>query len=246
MKSKKIIALGLALALGLGLAACGTKEVASGEETPSESPLVSQEPTDSATPMHSGTPTPEETPVPSNAPATAEPSQPVAATSEPSQSAAPTTAATPTPATATPAPSTPASATPTPEATPAAKAPTAKEVYDAVEKATGNSGYYDASSLVENFYNLSAGDLEEYRFAMPSMSSKLEETFVAKVKSGKLSAVKSACESRQQGLVEEAEEYPTTGDYVSGYQLVTEGDWILFYVGANAKKAVEAFQNSVK
>lgn len=135
---------------------------------------------------------------------------------------------------------------PTPEPTPAAKSPTAKEVYDAVEKATGNSGYYDASSLVENFYNLSTGDLEEYRFAMPSMSSKLEETFVAKVKSGKLSAVKSACESRQQGLVEEAEEYLTTGDYVSSYQLVTEGDWILFYVGANAKKAVEAFQNSVK
>lgn len=242
MTSKKIIALGLALALGLGLAACGTKEVASGEETPSESPVVSQEPTDSATPMHSGTPTPEETPPASDAPATAGPSQPVAVTNEPTQAAtsAPETSA---PATSTPATST---ATPTPEATPAAKEPTAKEVYDAVEKATGNSGYYDASSLVENFYNLSTGDLEEYRLAMPSMSSKLEETFVAKVKSGKLSAVKSACQDRQEGLVEEADFYPDTGDYVSSYQLVTEGDWILFYVGANAKKAVEAFQSSVK
>lgn len=236
MEKKKILALGLALALGLGLAACGAKE-ATGVETPSESPVVSQEPTDSATPMHSGTPTPEETPPASDAPATAGPSQPVAVTN------APTQAATSAPETSAPATST---ATPTPEATPAAKEPTAKEVYDAVEKATGNSGYYDASSLVENFYNLSTGDLEEYRLAMPSMSSKLEETFVAKVKSGKLSAVKSACQDRQEGLVEEADFYPDTGDYVSGYKLVTEGDWILFYVGANASKAVEAFQSSVK
>lgn len=240
MEKKKIIALGLALALGLGLAACGAKE-ATGAEIPSESPVVSQEPTDSATPLHSGTPTPEETQPASDALATSEPSQPAAA-NEPAQAAtsAPETSA---PATSTPVTST---VTPTPEETPAAKEPTAKEVYDAVEKATGNSGYYDASSLVENFYNLSTGDLEEYRLAMPSMSSKLEETFVAKVKSGKLSAVKSACQDRQQGLVEEADFYPDTGDYVGSYKLVTEGDWILFYVGANASKAVEAFQSSVK
>ncbi len=144
----------------------------------------------------------------------------------------------------TPAPSQ-APASETPSEAPA-KSVTAAEVYAAVSKAAGVS-YDDISAHIDAYYTtLSTSDLADYVFYQPSMSAQIEEIFIAKVNSGKMDAVKAACKDHQAGLVEQAAFYAGTGDYVDSYQLVSEGDWVLFCVGPNAGDAANAFKDAVK
>ena len=99
----------------------------------------------------------------------------------------------------------------------------------------------DVGFALEDFYSLSASDLEDFVFYMPDMSATTEEIFIAKVKSGKLDAVKSACQSRQQDLKDNGSMYPSAAVYVEASQIVTNGDWILFVVVAEPSAAVSAF-----
>ena len=76
---------------------------------------------------------------------------------------------------------------------------------------------------------------------MSDVGATTEEIFIAKVKSGKLDAVKSACQSRQQDLKDNGSMYPSAAVYVEASQIVTNGDWILFVVVAEPSAAVSAF-----
>lgn len=145
----------------------------------------------------------------------------------------------------TPPPAQEGTAAPTEGGSPAADV-TAEEVMAAVSAVAGGSAMEDFSFAVSEFYGDSEDNAEEFALYMPSMSSNIEEIFIARVKSGKMDDVKAACESRQKGMAEDAALYPDTGTYVSNYKLVTEGDWILFCVCENPDRAVEAFQNSIK
>lgn len=123
----------------------------------------------------------------------------------------------------------------------------ASEVYKAVSKSAGaTAATMDASSVMENFYNLSAADLEDYVFYMPELSTNIEEIFIARAKEGKVDAVKAACQSRLGGLKEEAEFYPATGAYVADAKLVSEGSWVLFCVCPDSAGAVKAFLDCLK
>lgn len=141
----------------------------------------------------------------------------------------------------------------TPTATPSAsvnvtpidKAPTAAEVYTAVSAAAGGtSATTNLTDSLGSFYDIQTSDLEDYALYIPAISATREEIFVAKVKPGKMDAVKSACQSRLQSLQEDAEIYPDTGAYVAEAKLVTNGNWVMFCVVPNASGAVNAFQNS--
>ncbi len=118
---------------------------------------------------------------------------------------------------------------------------TAADVYAKVSAVAGGNPMSDVGFALEEFYNLSASDLEDFVFYMPDMSATTEEIFIARVKSGKLDAVKSACQSRQQGMKEDAAIYPSAAAYVESSQIVTNGDWILFVVVAEPDSAVTAF-----
>lgn len=135
---------------------------------------------------------------------------------------------------------------PEPENTPAASALTAQDVYAAVYAAAGGNSTMDASAYMDAFYNLTADDLADHALYMPEMSVNIEEIFIARAKDGKLDAVKAACELRQKGMAEDAEFYPATGAYVADYQLVTNGDWVMFCVCENYNDAVTAFNDAVK
>ncbi len=268
----RLIPLGLAACLALTLAACtggSTAQSVPPSESAPATEAVSQV-TDVPAPGDSATPTPEPsqdpapTPgVPSEVPTSDTPDEssiPDKGTPPPTWTHHPddhhTVTPAPTPAwthhpddhhTATPA-ATPAVPSETPPADPSdpPQEVTAPSVYAAVSAAAGVS-YDDMTAYVDAFYpGLDTADLADYVFYQPSMSGQIEEIFIAKVNSGKLDAVKSACSDRQQGMVEDAEMYPDTGTYVASYQLVTEGDWLLFCVGPNAQGAVTAFQNAVK
>lgn len=213
---QRLTALALAALLLLSLAACGG-ETAEKPSPASDEPTVSQ---------------PVET-----VPAESENPESAAAvdseTSAPDESAAPSET-----------PSVQPSEVPSEEPAPA-KALTAGSVYAAVSAAAGVS-YDNATSYIDAYYTtLDLNALSDYVFYMPSMSSQIEEIFIAKV-SGDMSAVKSACRDRQAAMVEEAAFYGTTGAYVDGYQLVTEGDWVLFCVCEKSADAVSAFRSSVK
>ena len=142
--------------------------------------------------------------------------------------------------------------TPPPEATPEptpeapAKAVTAADVYGKVFAVADSAASMEASFVLEDFYTISESDLEDFVLYMPEMSTNIEEIFIAKVKSGKLDSVKAACEERQGMMAADAALYPATGGYVASYQLVTEGDWILFCICGNPDSAVTAFRDALK
>lgn len=148
-------------------------------------------------------------------------------------------------ATPTPPPTQESTADPTQGNTPA-KDVTAEEVMAAVSAVAGGSAMEDFSFAISEFYGDSEENVEEFAFCMPTESSVSQEIFIAKVKSGSMDSVKSACQARQTALEDQAKEYPSTGTYLKDAKLVTEGDWLLFCVCENADQAVEAFQNSVK
>lgn len=150
---------------------------------------------------------------------------------------------------ATPAPSekpaeTPAP-TPTPEA-PAAKAPTAAEVYSSVFASANGAADFEVTDMIDTFYAVSLDDLADAVYYMPMTSANVEEIFIARVQSGKLSAVKTACEERLEQLKADAELYVASGVYVANAQIVTEGDWIMLCVCPDSDAAVSAFRDSVK
>lgn len=136
---------------------------------------------------------------------------------------------------------------PTPEPTPEVKALTAAEVYDKVVAVATDTLMTDCSFVLDAFYpNLSEDDFEDFVLSMPDMSAKIEEILIGKVAFGRMDAVKAACESRQQGMKEEAAFYTTTGDYVDDYKLVVNGDWIMFAVVRHPAEAENAFLDAVK
>ncbi len=234
---RRLLALGLALCLTAALTACGGGE----EPTPTgDVPAESLEP--SATPS-----------VEPDAPAVEHETLPTGPAGEPSDTPEPS---------ATPAPSAAPSegqvashpiVTPTPSETPSeepseapAKSVTAADVYAAVSQAASVS-YDDASAYIDAYYTtLSTSDLADYVLYQPAMSAQIEEIFIAKVNSGKLDAVKAACRDRQAAMAEDAAFYVDTGAYVDSYQLVSEGDWVLFCVCAKAGDAATAFKDAVK
>lgn len=233
----RITALLLALGLTVSLAACA-------EKLP--------ERTDDPAPSQAATQTPEGTPLP-------DPTETVP-TVEPEESAIPDKGTPPPEGTREPigdptAPAVTPAPTPTPvetapaepSDTPSIAVPAASEVYSAVSKSAGDTtATMDASSVLENFYNLSADDLEDYVLYIPELSANIEEIFIARAKSGKVDTVKAACQSRLDGMKEEGAFYPGTGVYLDSAKIETSGDWVILCVCPDSAGAVKAFQGCVK
>lgn len=232
----RITALLLALGLTAGLAACAPKEPAPSESL-SPSPEVTQTVTPDPDPIPTGdvpTVDPEGTDLPDKGTPPPESNSPMVDPTAPAVTPAPT----PTPAETAPA---------EPSDTPSIAVPAASEVYSAVSKAAGDTtATMDASAVLENFYNLSADDLEDFAFYIPELSANIEELFIARVKEGKLDTVKAACQSRLDGMKEEGAFYPGTGVYLDSAKIETQGDWIILCVCPDSAGAVKAFQDCVK
>lgn len=239
---QRITALLLALGLTVGLVACGNKQP---EQTPGPSPTQAatqtpegtQEPDVPSLP-DKGTPPPED---PSQSPDILRPGDPGYVDPDPTPAPDVTTSPQPTPTpAATPEP------TPEPSDTPSIAVPAASEVYAAVSAVTGSGNLTDMSEVMDQFYNISTGDLEDFVFYMPAMNATIEEIFIGRAKSGKVDAVKAACQSRLDGLKEDGEFYPDTGVYLDGAKLEVSGDWVILAVCDKPGDAVKAFQNAVK
>lgn len=245
---KRLIALLLALGLTATLTACSGNTPAPDDTAVPDDVIPSPDITQAVTLAPDPTPevTQAATPIPDKGtPPPDDPSQDVTIL-HPGDEGYVTPEPTPTAAVvATPAPSEAPAPTSEPTPEPAAD-PTAAEVYTAVSAVAGSANLSDMSAVMEHFYNLSSADVEDFVFYMPDMSASLEEIFIAKAKSGKVSTVKSACQSRLDGLREDAEFYPDTGAYLDTAKIETVGDWVILAVCANSAGAVKAFQDCVK
>lgn len=222
MNKYRLSALALAGAMVLALAACGSKGT---DATPTPGPTETPNVVESVKPTETLEATPE--PEPSESVNVVTPPAETDAVVKPLESQAPDKGSELAPS-------------PAPSEAPAAGL-TAADVYAKVSAAAGGNPMSDVGFVLEEFYNLSVDDLEDFAFYMPEMSATTEEIFIAKVKSGKLDGVKSACESRQQGMKEDAAMYPSAAEYVEGSKIVTNGDWIMFAVVAEPDAAVTAF-----
>lgn len=235
----RVLALGLSFCLLTGLAACGGGKDGDVTPTPDPSQAVTDAPEGTLEP--SATPIPDKgTPAPSE-PAEASPS---ATPDEESPAPSAKPSATPKPsAEPTPAPT----AEPEPSDTPSIAIPAASTVYDAVVKAAGDTtATMDASSVLDTFYSLSAGDVEDFAFYMPEFSTYTEEFFIARAKAGQVDSVKAACQSRLDGLKENGATYPATAIYLDSARIVTQGDWVMLCICPDVSGAVSAFQSAVK
>lgn len=232
----RITALALAAALALGLAACGTPAPQEPEPSPSaEATLVPATPTPGETAQPSQSPEPSESAEPQETPSI----QPTAGPTEPAigDPTAP--------------PVEEPSGEPEPSDTPSIAAPTAAGLRELFMTSSSQSDaptadFSDMADYLENFYNLSKDDLEDFVFYMPDMSTALQEFFLAKAKPGKVDAVKAACESRLAGLKEEAEFYAGTADFVDTAKVETVGDWVILAVCPEAGRVAKIVEDATK
>lgn len=235
---QRFTALALATVMLLGLAACAKQSQV--EPSPSTSAEATGAPTETVEPTAPAVPD-------KGTPAPADPSEevPVLRPGDPGyEDPAPTPSQPPIGDPTAPPAEEPSQE---PSDAPSTAAPAASEVYAAVAKAAGETtATMDASAVLENFYNLSASDLEDFAFYIPELSANIEEFFIARVKEGKLDDVKAACQSRLDGMKEEGAFYPGTGVYLDSAKIETSGDWIILCVCPDSAGAVKAFLNGIK
>ena len=245
----RMLPLALAGALSLGLlSGCGGGgEPAATPEAPPAlvSESLSPAPTESPALSESAAPEASESPAPSQEPSAAPSEQPETPSNPPS--AAPTAKPTAKPS-AAPKPSSAPTPAPTPEPT---QAPSASSVLESVWNDIAQNELPMLTDLndatLQAVYGINAADLEAYICKMPAMDTQATEFFLAKVKDGKLDTVKAAVEQRQADLVQQWSQYlPEQLELVENYQLVTNGNYILFAIGECAEDAVDAFNTYTK
>ena len=95
-------------------------------------------------------------------------------------------------------------------------------------------------------YGMKASDLlESYVARVPMMNVHATEFFLAKVKEGKMDDVKSALENRQANLTQQWSQYlPDQYALVKDYQLVVNGNYVLFCIAEDADSVVNAFNEA--
>lgn len=130
----------------------------------------------------------------------------------------------------------------------AAQSVSISTIWDKVSASLELPGLTDLDDdLLSSLYGISAADLEEYVAKMPLMNVQSTEFFIAKVKPGKMDAVKAGITKRQADLVEQWKQYlPAQLELVENYKLITSGDYIMFAVADGVDSAVTAFNDCTK
>lgn len=103
----------------------------------------------------------------------------------------------------------------------------------------------DDSTLSE-FYGVDPSLLNAYLCKIPMMNVHATEFFLAEVKDGSMETVKEAVQQRQVSLEELWNHYlPDQLELVQNYQLVTNGNYILFVVSEYAGQAADIFHRQL-
>lgn len=186
----------------------------------------------------------EPTPAPTDTPAVSE-------SVKPSEAPAPSVEPSVEPEASQPVQSTPMETLPV-ESTPAdngsAAELSAEDVWNAVSAGRELPDFMDLDDgLLSDLYGIDAADLDSYAAKVPMINVKATEFFIAKVKSGKMDAVKAGIAKRQADLDEQWSMYlPDQLELVQNYKLAESGDYVLFAICEDADDVVKAFEDCVK
>lgn len=133
------------------------------------------------------------------------------------------------------------------ESAPAAEL-SAEDVWNAVSAGRELPDFMDLDDgLLSDLYGIDAADLDSYVAKVPMINVKATEFFIAKVKSGKMDAVKDGVAKRQADLDEQWSMYlPDQLELVRNYKLAESGDYVMFAVTEDADDIVKAFNDCVK
>ena len=94
-------------------------------------------------------------------------------------------------------------------------------------------------------YGMDAADLESYVGRIPMMNVHATEFFLAKVADGKMDDVKKALENRQATLEQQWSMYlPDQYALVKDYQLVVNGNYVLFCICEDTDTVVKLFNDA--
>ncbi len=119
------------------------------------------------------------------------------------------------------------------------------DMWSGIETAIGKTAMpnwmqTDDAKLKE-LYGIDAADLDEYVMKTTNDSNAADEYFIAKVKSGKMSAVEAAINGRKDALTTKWKDNQDISSYVSSGQVVKNGDYIMYAVSKDANKAADEF-----
>ena len=229
MMKHRLTALALAGVISLGaLAGCGSKDK-DPENTTTPPPTATVEPTVTPTPSvdPTQTPAPTDTPDPSQTPENTD--KPSGGSTTPSKDPSPSK-----------------NPTPAPSSKPATSVVNAVwEGLSALEMPALDKADAD---ILNAYYGIdAAADLDEFILALPMMNTQATEFFIAKVKDGKMDAVKAAVESRKAALIQQWSKYlPEQLELVENAKLVTDGNYLFFAISYDVDKTVSVFQSCVK
>lgn len=131
---------------------------------------------------------------------------------------------------------------------------TTDEIWNNIEKTINPSG--DAlPSFMDNvtvdilgqLYGLVSDDVEQFTLKTPMMNVQATEIFIAKVKPGRMDAVKEAVAKRQKALDETWNRYlPDQYELVTNYKTAEKGDYIIFVVAEKADEIIKVFEDSIQ
>ena len=133
------------------------------------------------------------------------------------------------------------------ESAPAAEL-SAEDVWNTVSAGRELPSFMDLDDgLLSDLYGIDAADLDSFVAKIPMMNVHATEFFIAKVKSGKMDAVKDGIAKRQADLEEQWSSYlPEQLELVRNYKLAESGDYVLFAIYEDADDIVKAFNDCVK
>lgn len=98
---------------------------------------------------------------------------------------------------------------------------------------------------VQNLLGIDPADLDSYVARIPMMMVHATEFFIAKVKDGKMDTVKEALQNRQAALDEQWSWYlPEQYELVKNYQLIVNGNYVLFCVCEDTESVVKLFNDA--
>ena len=244
------LALSGALALTL-LAGCAGNGTANTPplSTPSSSPAVSEDlpsqlpsdsPDPSVSPETSLTPDASQAPDASGSPAVSQ-----APSARPSSKPSTTPSSKPS---ATPKPTAKPQATPAPTPTPSQpQANVVTSIWNEIATQDLPTLMDVDAATLSALYGIDSSSLVSYVCKIPMMAVHATEFFIAEVKDGQMETVKAGVLKRQAALEQQWSSYlPEQYELVKNYQLVTNGNYILFAISEHNDVAVNAFNSYTK
>lgn len=123
---------------------------------------------------------------------------------------------------------------------------TVQFMYDTISSMGYMKMLSNETSMLNDAYGISSADYDSAVFGMCPMSPGIDELTIVKVKSGKLSAVKTALETRKTYLIDQKAFYGDDIEVAKTTQVITSGDYAMLLTASGYAEGGTAMINIFK